>query len=40
MEAALNYVKTTMVLDVVATLPQLASLMSQKFAFLKVLRIY
>ena len=40
MEAALRYMKSTMILDVVATLPQMASLMNQKFAFLKIIRLY
>ena len=40
MEAALRYMRSTMILDVVATLPQMASLMNQKFAFLKIIRVY
>ena len=40
MEAALRYMRSTMILDVAATLPQMASLMNQKFAFLKIIRLY
>ena len=40
MEAAAIYVKSTMILDLVATLPQVASMMNSKYAFLKIIRIY
>ena len=40
MEAAVRYMRSTMILDVAATLPQIASLMKQKFAFLKIIRLY
>ena len=40
MEAALRYMKSTLIFDLTATLPQMASLMNQKFAFLKIIRLY
>ena len=37
MTAAIEYIKGTFLLDLIATLPQVASAMNPKFAFLKIL---
>ena len=39
-QAAIDYIKSTFILDIVATLPQVASFLNPNFAFLKNIRIY
>ena len=39
-ETALGYIKSTLILDVIATLPQVASGMNPSFIVLKNLRLY
>lgn len=39
-EVALNYIRSSLLLDVIATLPQIASFLDVKFTFLKIVRIH
>ena len=39
-DIAINYIKSTMILDVFASLPQVASGLNNSFVFLKIIRIY
>ena len=39
-QAAIDYIKSTFILDVISTLPQVASFLNPNFAFLKNVRIY
>ena len=39
-ENAINYIKSTLIFDIVATLPQIASALSIKFIPFKIIRLY
>ena len=39
-EVAINYMKSTLILDVLATLPQVASGLKNTFVWLKIIRLY